>query len=213
MAILEQPPASGGSLTGWDLPDSLPPAGTFLAVCCGVKDTFDVERPTFDDPNVMETVDLTRFLFGLQDGSMIQTGEMKITGHERSNLVKFLTGWLGRPPQMDGSWDYCEMIGQGAVLSVAQKVSRKGRTYADVQGVTPVMEQLAEQVPQAGQFTVPKASTPPVQPQAQPVAQPQPAPGVQPQVQQAQPIIQPPAATTPATTGNIFTPVETDPDF
>ena len=138
---------------------------------------------------------------------MIQTGEMKITGHERSNLVKFLTGWLGRPPQMDGSWDYCEMIGQGAVLSVAQKVSRKGRTYADVQGISSVMEQLADQVPQAGQFTVPEASNPPVQPQAQPVAQPQPAPVVQPQVQPA------PATTTTTTTGNIFTPVETNPDF
>ena len=211
MAILRASSSSDGPITGWPLGDAVTQPGQYVAVCLDVKDSLGIERPTFDDPNVMETVDLTRFLFGLQDGSMIQTGEMKITGHERSNLVKFLTGWLGRPPQMDGSWDYCEMIGQGAVLSVAQKVSRKGRTYADVQGVTPVMEQLAEQVPQAGQFTVPEASTPPVQAQAQPVAQPQPAPVVQPQVQQAQPIIQPPAATT--TTGNIFTPVETDPDF
>ena len=205
MAILRASSSSDGPITGWPLGDAVTNDGQYLAVCLGVKDSLETQRPSFDDPNVMETVDLTRFLFGLQDGSMIQTGEMKISGHERSNLVKFLTGWLGRPPQMDGSWDYCEMIGQGAVLSVAQKVSRKGRTYADVQGVTPVMEQLAEQVPQAGQFTVPEASTPPVQ--AQPVAQPQPAPVVQ----QAQPIIQPPAATT--TTGNIFTPVETDPDF
>ena len=211
MAILRASSSSDGPITGWPLGDAVTQPGQYVATCLAVKDSLGIERPTFDDPNVMETVDLTRFLFGLQDGSMIQTGEMKITGHERSNLVKFLTGWLGRPPQMDGSWDYCEMIGQGAVLSVAQKVSRKGRTYADVQGVTPVMEQLAEQVPQAGQFTVPEASTPPVQAQAQPVAQPQPAPVVQPQVQQAQPIIQPPAAT--ITTGNIFTPVETDPDF
>jgi len=193
-----------------------------VAVCLDVKDSLGIERPTFDDPNVMETVDLTRFLFGLQDGSMIQTGEMKITGHERSNLVKFLTGWLGRIPQMDGSWDYCEMIGQGAVLSVAQKVSRKGRTYADVQGVTPVMEQLADQVPQAGQFTAPEASNPPVQ--AEPVVQPvqpqpvqpvQPQPVVQPQPQQPQqaqpaPTIQQPTTTT---TGNMFTPIESNPDF
>ena len=191
--------------------DAVTQPGQYVAVCLDVKDSLGIERPTFDDPNVMETVDLTRFLFGLQDGSMIQTGEMKITGHERSNLVKFLTGWLGRPPQMDGSWDYCEMIGQGAVLSVAQKVSRKGRTYADVQGISSVMEQLADQVPQAGQFTAPEASNPPVQPQPQPVAQPQPAPVVQPQVQQAQPAptTQPPTTTT----GNIFTPVDTNPDF
>ncbi len=138
---------------------------------------------------------------------MIQTGEMKITGHERSNLVKFLTGWLGRPPQMDGSWDYCEMIGQGAVLNVVGQVSRKGRSYADVQGVTPVMEQRADQVPQAGRFTVPEASNPPAQPQVQPVVQP----AVQPQVQQVQPAptTQPPTTTT----GNIFTPVDTNPDF
>ena len=211
MAILRASSSSDGPITGWPLGDAVTNDGQYLAVCLGVKDTLGHERPTFDDPSVMETVDLTRFLFGLPDGSMIQTGEMKITGHERSNLVKFLTGWLGRPPQMDGSWDYCEMIGQGAVLNVVGQTSRKGRQYANVQGVTPVMEQLADQVPQAGQFTVPEASTPPVQ--AQPVAQPQPAPVVQPQVQQAQPIIQPPAATTTTTTGNIFTPVETDPDF
>ena len=136
---------------------------------------------------------------------MIQTGEMKITGHERSNLVKFLTGWLGRPPQMDGSWDYCEMIGQGAVLNVVGKVSRKGRTYADVQGIAPVMEQLAGQVPQANHFTVPEASTPPgqAQPVIQPASQPQP-------VAQPAPTIQPPVA---PTTGNMFTQVQADPDF
>lgn len=211
MAILKATSSSDGPITGWPLGDAVTQPGQYVAVCLDVKDSLGIERPTFDDPNVMETVDLTRFLFGLQDGSMIQTGEMKITGHERSNLVKFLTGWLGRPPQMDGSWDYCEMIGQGAVLSVAQKVSRKGRTYADVQGISSVMEQLADQVPQAGQFTVPEASNPPAQAQAQPVAQPQPAPVVQPQVQQAQPAptTQPPTTTT----GNIFTPVDTNPDF
>ena len=207
MAILKATSSSDGPITGWPLGDAVTNDGQYLAVCLDVKDSLGIERSTFDDPNGMETVDLTRFLFGLQDGSMIQTGEMKITGHERSNLVKFLTGWLGRPPQMDGSWDYCEMIGQGAVLNVVGKVSRKGRSYADVQGVTPVMEQLADQVPQAGQFTVPEASNPTAQPQAQPVVQP----AVQPQVQQVQPAptTQPPTTTT----GNIFTPVDTNPDF
>jgi hypothetical protein len=145
----------------------------------------------------METLDMTRFLFGLPDGTMIQTGEMKISSHEKSRLIGFLTGWLAGPPLMDGSWDYASMIGKGATITIVHKVSQKGRTYADIASISPVMEQLAGQVPQAGSFQIPVASAevpaadpaPQVQPvqQAAPVQQVQPAPQVQ---QQAQPTIQ-----------------------
>jgi len=206
MAILTAQASTDGPRTGWALGDTLVPAGQHVAVCLEVKDSLGIERPTFDDPSISETVDLTRFLFGLPDGSMVQTGEMKISGHEKSNLVKFLTGWLGKPPQMDGSWDYVEMKGQGAMLNVQHKVSRKGRTYADCQGIAGVMEQLANQVPDASKFTVPSntAPQPQPQPQAQPVAQPvaQPAAPVAPVA---------PAAT--QTTGNMFTQVDSDPGF
>ena len=203
MALLTAQTSSDGPRTAWPLGDGLVPAGQHVAICLDVKDSLGIERPTFDDPSIMETVDLTRFLFGLPDGSMVHTGEMKISGHEKSNLVKFLTGWLGKPPQMDGTWDYCEMKGQGAMINVQHRVSRKGRTYADIQGIAGVMEQLAAQIPKASQFTVPESSPPPSQPTPQAVPQPSP---------EALPA---PATTTTAAApqANIFTPVQSDPGF
>ena len=205
MALLTAQTSSDGPRTGWPLGDTLVPAGQHVAVCLEVKDSLDIERPTFDDPSIIETVDLTRFLFGLPDGSMIQTGEMKISGHEKSNLVKFLTGWLGKAPQMDGTWDYCEMKGQGAMLNVQHKVSRKGRTYGDVQGIAGVMEQLAAQIPNPAQFATFEVAPQPSQPvpQVDPQSVPQPTPQAAPQ----------PAATTAAPAANIFTQVDSDPGF
>jgi hypothetical protein len=160
-------------------------------------------RPTYENPELMETLDMTRFLFGLPDGSMIQTGEMKISSHEKSRLIGFLTGWLAGPPLMDGSWDYAVMVGKGATITIVHKVSQKGRTYADIASISPVMEQLAGQVPQAGSFQIPvsiaqapkgsldlECAAPPIQ-QVQPVQQAAPVKPAQPAPQdQPAPTIQ-----------------------
>ena len=224
MAILEQPPASGGSKTGWDLPDSLPPAGTFLAVCCGVKDSFDVERPTFDDPSVIEKVNLTRFAFGFtaQDGInyIVTTREFKISAHEKANLFQFLMQWLGHPPTI--GWDYMEMTGKGAQITVGHESSRKtGRTFPTIATIAPVMDALQPQVPDMALFPLPAgdgpedpqpAPTPAPAPQGQalpepaapapaPAAPAQPAPVPQPQVPaQAPAPAQPVQPQTPPTT-------------
>ena len=89
---------------------------------------------------------------------------------------------------MDGSWDYAVMVGQGAMITIVHKVSQKGRTYADIAAVSPVMDQLAGQVPQMASFQIPASSAevPAAQPFVQPVQQAAP---VQ-QVQQAQPQVQ-----------------------
>ena len=150
MAILTASTSSDGPITGWHLGDVVAPAGQHLAVCLGVKDSMAVTRPTYENPAVTETIDLTRFLFGivaLGQPMLVQTSEMKISGHEKSKLGAILTGWLGKPPVMDGSWDYCVMEGQPATLTITQKTSQRGRQYADVQAVSPVMAQLADQVP------------------------------------------------------------------
>ncbi len=192
MAILSQITSSEGPITGWPV-EGLATPGQHVVVCLAVKDTMDRTRPTYENPEIMETLDMTRFLFGLPDGSMIQTGEMKISSHEKSRLVGFLTGWLARTPLMDGSWDYAVMAGQGAMISIVHKVSQKGRTYADIAAVSPVMEQLIAQVPLVSSFQIPASSAevPSAQPFVQPVQQVQPpAPQVQqvqPQVQQVQP--------------------------
>ena len=199
MAILTPNTSSAdGPITGWPV-EGLAPQGQHVVVCLDVKDTLNHQRPTYENPEALETVDLTRFLFGLPDGTMIQTGEMKISAHEKSRLMAFLTGWLAGPPIMDGTWDYCSLKGKGAMITIVHKVSQKGRTYADIASVSPVMDQLAGQVPQLASFQIPASSAevaPAAQPapqvqqaapvQAAPVQQVQPAPQVQPQVQTQQ---------------------------
>jgi len=79
-----------------------------------------------------------------------------------------LTSWLGNPPKY--GWDYCELKGQGAMITVAHKQSRDGsKTYANIVGISPVIDQLKAQVLPLEAFAQALAS-----------AQPQsPAPGTQ----------------------------------
>ena len=220
MAILTQSQSSGGPITGWPI-EITAPAGQHLAVCLAVKDSLGIQRPSYEDPSIIETLDVTRFLFGLADGSMVQTSEMKISGHEKSKLVGTLTSWLGAPPQV--GFDTESLIGQGVTLNIVAKVSKKGTNYSDVTSVSPVMPQLANQVPNVANFSIPQGDNPSSAP-AQPVApvQPiQPAPAQvattvtvdQPQ-QVVQPVPQPVQQVQPAqgqqTLGGQFTPPQTE---
>lgn len=127
----------------------LAPAGTYVATCIGVFDQFGVSRPSFDNPSQTELQDVTRFIFGFRhtDGRIyyVESFEFKISGSPRSNLFKFLTGWLGHPPKM--GWDYSELIGSGALVSVTHRQNRENtRTYATIASIAPVLPQLQNQV-------------------------------------------------------------------
>jgi hypothetical protein len=140
-----------------------------------VKDSFGIQRPKYEDPSQIETLDVCRFLFGTQDGQMVQTGEMKISAHEKSKLTGVLTSWLGSAP--GAGFDTESLRGKGAMINIVEKTSQKGRTYSDITSVTPVMAGMEAQVPQASQFTIPGGSPAPVQPAPAVVQQPvQPAP-------------------------------------
>lgn len=177
MAILTQSSNGEGPITGWDLPLCRP--GQYLAVCLEVKDSFGIQRPKYENPAEIETLDVCRFLFGTQDGQMVQTGEMKISAHEKSKLTGVLTSWLGSAP--GAGFDTESLKGKGAMINIVEKTSQKGRTYADITSVTPVMAGMEAQVPQASNFTIPGGSPAPAQPAVvqQPV-QPAPAQPVQP---------------------------------
>jgi len=190
MAILQQSTSGEGPITGWPLEPARP--GQYLAVCLDVKDSFGIQRPAYEDPTRIETLDVCRFLFGTQDGQIIKTGEMKNSAHEKSKLVGVLTSWLGSNP--GAGFDTESLRGKGAMINVVQKTSQKGRTYSDITSITPVMAGMEAQVPQPTNFDTSLLSsvTPQVttqvtveQPQAvapapAPVAQPQPAPVAQP---------------------------------
>ena len=89
MAILTQSNSGSGDgpITGWSI-QKLAQPGLQVAVCLAIKDTLNYETPTYDTPVWVK--DATRFLFGLADGSMVQTSEMKISGNEKSKLYKML---------------------------------------------------------------------------------------------------------------------------
>ena len=176
MAILTQSSNGEGPITGWDLPLCRP--GQYLAVCLEVKDSFGIQRPKYENPAEIETLDVCRFLFGTQDGQMVQTGEMKISAHEKSKLTGVLTSWLGSAP--GAGFDTETLKGKGCMINVLEKTSQKGRTYADITSVTPVMAGMEAQVPQASNFTIPGGSPAPAPAVVQQPVQPAPAQPVQP---------------------------------
>lgn len=152
MAILQQSSNTGGPITGWPL-TTLAPAGQTFAVCLAVKDSMQIQRPSYDDPTVIETKNFTRFLFGLTDGTMIQTGEMTISLNEKSKLFKTLTSWNGTMPF--GGFDTESMVGKGATLNIIHKTSMKGREYADISAIMPIMQGMEAQVPDRARFVIP----------------------------------------------------------
>ena len=161
MAILQQSSNGEGPITGWPLQPIN--AGQYLAVCLDVKDSFGIQRPAYEDPTRIETLDVCRFLFGTQDGQMVQTGEMKISAHEKSKLVGVLTSWLGSNP--GAGFDTETLRGKGCMINVVQKTSQKGTVYCDITSITPVMAGMEAQVPQPSQFTIPGGASAPA-PQA-----------------------------------------------
>lgn len=150
MAQLTQPQTSGFQV------DELPPAGTFCGVILDIIDLFQVQRPKFENPSEKETLDVTRFLFGFQgqDGRLykIQTREMRISGNAKSKLFQFLTGLLGHPPKY--GWDYCELRGHPAMLTVMHQQGRKDptKTYAGIASVAPLPHQLQSAAPPVAAF-------------------------------------------------------------
>jgi len=169
MAILQQSSNTGGPITGWPL-TTLAPQGQTLAVCLAVKDSMNIQRPSYDDPSVIETKNFCRFLFGLTDGTMIQTGEMVISLHEKSNLFKTLTSWNGTMPF--SGFDTEVQVGKGATLNIIHKTSQKGREYADISAIMPVMAGMENQIPDRSRFVIPSGDEAPAPIQQAPVVQP-----------------------------------------
>lgn len=161
MAILTKP-ENNNALDLFELDrDELPPAGTFPAVILDIKDKFGVERTKFQSTET-ETVDLTAFLFGYYgpDGRKwrIDTRPMKISGHPKAALYKFLTALMGKAPEY--GWDYTALKGAKCFLTVAHMVSQNNNPYAAITAAVPLPTGYAFQPP-APQPTPPPQPRPP----------------------------------------------------
>jgi hypothetical protein len=144
------PESSGGGLADMGPP---PPAGTYLAVCVDVIDLYGVERKKYESEE-MERVDVTRFVFGVKTKSgqlhKIATREMKITSGPKANLTKFIKSWTGEVPK--AGWDTESLKGQGAQITVSAEEARNGKTYNNITGIAPVLEDYADKVPAVNAF-------------------------------------------------------------
>jgi hypothetical protein len=138
MALLNQPPARS---VIFELVDGAPaPPGNYAAIVYQVIDEFGVEQRKFQSEET-ELVDQARFVFAArtQDGRTVYAASrpMRISGHPKSLLYKFLTQLMGRTPSY--GWDYAELQGTGCVIAVEHKPSRNGsRSYVTVTSVGPL---------------------------------------------------------------------------
>ena len=145
MAKLENKAGQGFTLIPRDENAPMPPKGTWLATCINIVDKFGVERPVFEGEGT-ELQDLTQLEFGFRDKDgqphKIATRTMKISGNEKSNLFQFLRGWLGEAPRM--GWDYMEMKGKKALITIEHATSGRGTVYATIASISPVPEGFGE---------------------------------------------------------------------
>jgi hypothetical protein len=147
MAVLQQPQSAAGF--GPRITE-LAPKGTYLATIVDIIDRFDVERPKYDNPTEMEKLDLTMFVFGFKakDGKLylVKSSDMRISVNEKAKLYGFLQSLTGEAPRI--GWDYCELKGSGAQITVAHKESKRtaGKIYATISSVAPVMEEAKDRV-------------------------------------------------------------------
>jgi len=172
MAVLQEQSGKSNNPFLDQVKDDVAPAGTWVATIIDIRDQFGVVRPSFDNPQVTEVVDLTTFLFGFRDQAgqphRIASKTMRISGNEKSTLFGFLKAALGSAPKY--GWDYCEMKGKKCLITVAHEQKRNG------QGIYPTIAALCP-VP-AGMGVGPVGGVPAaVAPQPAPVpAAPAPAP-------------------------------------
>lgn len=129
------------------------PAGQYPAICLEINDSFGIERLKYQSDE-KELQDVTRFLFGVVDRDghprLVQTWEMKISGSSGANLIKFLSSWLGKAPQI--GWDYCELRHTGALISVEVRQSRNASLYSVVSGIFPLPEVMQSHLPDPSVF-------------------------------------------------------------
>ena len=118
------------------------PAGQYIATCVRIIDQFGVTRKKFQSQE-----DVTRFIFGVYGPHkalyLIQTFEFTISTAPTANLMAFLKAWLGKTPEM--GWDYHELIGKGAAITVEWKTSTRNpiKSYALISGIGPIFPQWA----------------------------------------------------------------------
>jgi hypothetical protein len=148
--------AGGGG--GFDIPTP-GPVGTHPAIVVDVMDEPQKLVPSYDNPAELVKKDVTRILYAYQaDGSnyLCQTWEMTVSSSPKAKLYNHLKDLMGSPPPFeDEDFDYCDLIGTHCQITVASKVSRKGKSYVFVDSVGPILEESRARCPKIEDIEVP----------------------------------------------------------
>ncbi len=152
------PISSYGDARGFDI-QTQGPTGSFPARLIDIEDSFDVDVPKYGGAiGETEKKNTTQFLFAYSaDGEthLVKTWEMTQSGGEKSALFKLLRDMKGEPPVFNGDYDYCDEIGNTCQVTVASKVSKKGKTYNYVASIAPLLSELQDKAPSLENVEVP----------------------------------------------------------
>lgn len=150
--------SSYGDTRGFDI-QTQGPTGSFPARLVDVEDNFSVDVPKYGGAiGETEIKDTTQFLFAYAaDGEthLVKSWEMTQSGGERSALFKLLRDMKGEAPNFDGNYDYCDEIGNTCQITVASKVSKKGKSYNYLASVAPLLSELQDKAPKLESVDVP----------------------------------------------------------
>lgn len=131
------------------------PEGQFAAACV---DVIDMGWRVNEWQGEEKLVYKLALVFVTDTDADTNTVSMEFTASmgEKANLRHFLESWRGRsykPEQIAQGIPVDKLAGQGALLSVEHKVSRKGRTYARIRSIAPLPQTM--QPPVANGYTRP----------------------------------------------------------
>ncbi len=142
--------------TATDAKFSPHPVGQFAARCVDVVDLGEKLEQYPGSPQHLARKCLLIFRTGERNnetGEIIDIAkEFTVSMGEKANLRKFLEDWRGKsytPAQIEEGVPLHKLTGQPALITVEHKLSGKGRTYANLKGVTPLPKQMAEVAPDA----------------------------------------------------------------
>lgn len=136
------------------------PAGQFVAQCV---DAIDLGEKVEDYPGMPEKLTHKCVLVFRTGEKNAQTGDLidaaqeyTLSLNEKANLRKALESWRGQPyseSQINDGVPLHKLAGNWALIGIAQKTSKNGRTYAVVQSIVGVPKAMRESVPTFPPYT------------------------------------------------------------
>ncbi len=82
-----------------------------------------------------------------KEGPMVLSRTYTLSMHEKSNLRKMMTGWMGEFSDADAAlFDFGSVLGKACLANIVHRKSQKGKTYANIASVGPLVEGMESPV-------------------------------------------------------------------